>query len=153
MPLSQWPVPQWAISHWPMSQWLAERFRPLTLGERGEMLAARFLRRQGCRIIARRRRIRYGEVDLIAVDGRTVVFVEVKTRRHERMGAPALAVDATRRRRLTRAALAFLKAHNLLNSPARFDVVEVIWPLDREQPEIRHHQSAFAAEGRGQFFR
>ena len=54
---------------------------------------------------------------------------------------------------MTRAALAFLKARNLLAYPSRFDVVEVVWPPGVRRPTITHHKSAFQAEGRGQFFR
>lgn len=138
----------------PFKQWLTERFRPLSLGEQGERHAARYLRRR-CRyrIVATRRRLRYGEFDVIAVDGRTVVFVEVKTRRSETGPRPALAVDDLRRRRMTRAATAFLKSHGLLEYPARFDIVEVIWPIEQRRPQIVHHKNAFSAEGRGQFFR
>ena len=63
------------------------------------------------------------------------------------------AVDALRRRRMSSAAIAFLKAHSLLGYPARFDIVEVVWPLAARCPEIRHHPNAFPAEGHGQFFR
>jgi putative endonuclease len=136
-----------------LGSWIVDKWRPATLGERGEEMAARFLRRQGFRIVARRNRARYGEIDLIAVEGRTVVFVEVKTRRSERMGSPAVAVDAVRRRRMTRAAIAFLKGHELLGRPSRFDVVEVVWPDEREWPVVRHHQNAFPAYGEGQFYR
>jgi putative endonuclease len=137
-----------------LKHWLVDRFRPLSLGEQGERRAARYLRRR-CkyRIVATRRRLRYGEIDVIAVDGRTIVFVEVKTRRNEAGPRPALAVDHHRRQRMTRAATAFLKAHGLLEYPARFDIVEVIWPKGARRPTIVHHQNAFAAEGRGQFFR
>jgi putative endonuclease len=137
-----------------VKQWFAERLRPLSLGEQGERHAARYLRRH-CkyRIVATRRRLRYGEFDVIAVDGRTVVFVEVKTRRSETGPRPALAVDDLRRRRMTRAATAFLKSHGLLEYPARFDIVEVVWPIEQRRPQIQHHQNAFPAEGRGQFFR
>mgnify|MGYP002078401698 CR=1 FL=1 len=132
---------------------LMQRLRPLTLGERGERWAARQLRRQGCTIVAARHRQRYGEIDIIAVEGRTVVFVEVKTRRSDRGIHPVDAVDARRRGRLTRAAAAFLKAHDLLSYPARFDVVEVVWPAGARRPLMRRHRGAFAAEGTGQFFR
>jgi uncharacterized protein (TIGR00252 family) len=84
--------------------WLQERVTPPTLGERGERAAAKLLRRLGYQIITTRRRHRYGEVDVIAVDDQTVVFVEVKTRRSDQHGRPAEAVDATRQARLTRAA-------------------------------------------------
>ena len=137
----------------PLMQWLAERFRAPTFGERGERHAARRLRRDGYRIVATRRRLRYGEIDIVAVDGRTVVFVEVKTRRSETGPRPALAVDDLRRRRMTRAATAFLKSHGLLDYPARFDIIEVLWPTGQRRPQIHHHPNAFPAEGRGQFFR
>jgi putative endonuclease len=133
--------------------WFAEQLRAPTLGERGERRAARHLRRQGYKIVATRRRLRYGEIDLVAVDGQTVVFVEVKTRRTDGGIRPVDAIDHVRRHRMTRAATAFLKSHDLLAYPARFDIVEVIWPPGARRPTIRHHQNAFPAEGTGQFFR
>jgi putative endonuclease len=133
--------------------WLAEQIRPRTLGERGEQRAARHLRRQGYKIVATRRRLRYGEIDIVAVDGQTVVFVEVKTRRADAGIRPIESVGHVRRQRMTRAAVAYLKSHGLLDYPARFDIVEVIWPPGARRPTIRHHQNAFQAEGRGQFFR
>jgi len=136
-----------------LADWLPRPFTPLSLGERGERQAARYLRRRGFRIVETRSRSRYGEIDIIAVEGKTVVFIEVKTRRSEKNGRPAAAIDLIRRRRLSRAALAFLKVHGLLDYPSRFDVVEVIWPADQRRPTIRHHRNAFEAEGRGQFFR
>ena len=136
--------------------WLQERIQPLSLGERGERAAARLLRRLGYHVVTTRRRHRYGEIDIIAVDndveGRTVVFVEVKTRRSERLGRPAEAIDAARQARLTRAALAFLKSHGLLEYASRFDVIEVIWPAEAQRPTIRHIRDAFPAAGRGQFY-
>jgi putative endonuclease len=125
---------------------------PLTLGERGERLACRHLRRQGMRIVEARYRLVYGEIDVVAVDGQTLVFTEVKTRRSEAQGRPAEAIDARRRRRLIRAAAAFLKSHQLLGYPSRFDVVEVIWPRDAA-PTVRHFRHAFVAEGSHQFYR
>jgi len=132
--------------------WLRQRFRPLTLGERGEKYVARFLRRLGYKILFTRYRLRYGEIDILAVDGETVVFVEVKTRRNPNQGRPAEAVDAYRQARLTRAALAFLKANRLLEYASRFDIVEVVWPADQKHPAIRHIQNAFPAVGQKQFF-
>jgi putative endonuclease len=136
-----------------LKAWLAERFRTPTFGELGERRAVRHLRRKGCKIIATRHRLRYGEFDVIAVDRGTVVFAEVKTRRQDGGITPAEAVDLTRRRRMTRAATAYLKSHSLLDCPARFDIIEVLWPADAKRPTIRHHENAFPAEGSGQFFR
>jgi putative endonuclease len=122
------------------------------LGHRGEREAARHLRRQGMRILARGYRTRQGEVDLIARDGDTLVFVEVKSRRR---GAPAEAVTAEKQRRLTLAALHFLGRHKLLEPPCpcRFDVVAVVWPEGRRRPDVEHFRGAFEAVGRGQMFR
>ena len=127
-------------------------FRTKPLGERGEIVAARFLRRAGCRIVTTRLKQRYGEIDIIAVEGQTVVFVEVKTRRLDLTTQPAEAVDRTRQQRLTRAALAFLKYHGLLEYASRFDVIEIVWAADRTQPKIRHIIDAFPAIGRGQMY-
>jgi putative endonuclease len=91
-------------------------------------------------------------MDLVAVDGRTIVFVEVKTRQSHDAGHPADAVDAEKQRRLTRLALAYLKQHDLLDCPARFDVVAVTWPSDAKRPAIEHYPNAFEAVGIGQMF-
>jgi len=140
------------FSQMSITSWLEDRLRPTTLGERGERAAARHLKRLGYHIILTRHRQRFGEVDIIAVDGHTVVFVEVKTRRDPAQGRPAEAVDTHRQGRLTRAALAFLKSHGLLNHASRFDVVEVIWPSGQKRPQIQHLKNAFSAVGQGQLY-
>jgi putative endonuclease len=122
------------------------------LGQRGERAAARFLRRRGYHVVARGERDRIGELDLVAVDGRTVVFVEVKTRRSHDAGHPAEAVDEAKQRQLTRLALAYLKRHGLLEYASRFDVVAVTWPNKVRRPQIQHFQDAFEAHGEGQMF-
>lgn len=134
--------------------WDGPRRRPATLGQRGEAHAARLLRRAGCVIVAGGHRSRFGEIDLIAVEGRqTVVFVEVKTRRSLRGGSPVDAVGVDQQRRIARSALAFLKSHGLLEHPVRFDVVAIVWPKDSAQPEsVEHFRDAFEPPGRGQFF-
>jgi len=126
-------------------------FRPRPLGKRGEALAARYLKRKGYKIVGRGEQTGRGELDLIAVDGRTIVFVEVKTRQSHEMGIPADAVDAEKQRKLTRCALTYLKRHDLLEHASRFDVVAVTWP-DGKPPEIQHYQNAFEATGSGQMF-
>ncbi len=127
-------------------------FQPLSLGERGERASVRFLQRLGYKIISTRYRQRYGEVDIIAVDGKSVVFIEVKTRRDAALGRPAEAVDSERQGRLTRAALAFLKSHGLLEYASRFDVVEVVWPESEKHPRITHLKDAFPAVGQRQVY-
>jgi putative endonuclease len=132
--------------------WWLNRFRPKSLGERGEDAAVRFLKRRRYRILGRRVDTRHGEIDIVAVDGRTVVFVEVKTRESGEAGHPSEAIDERKQRRLTGAALAYLRAQGLLEYAARFDVVAVTWPAGSRRPGIEHYQSAFAATGTGQFF-
>ena len=117
----------------------------LPLDQRGERAAERLLKRQGYRIVGRRERSRLGELDLVAVDGRTVVFVEVKTRQSLAAGEPAEAVDAAKQQRVARAAWGYLKRHGLLDYPARFDVVAVYWPAGARQPNCRHLRGAFEA--------
>jgi putative endonuclease len=132
--------------------WLAKRFRKKTLGERGEDAAARYLQRQAYRLLARGLDSRLGELDIVAVDGRTIVFVEVKTRRSGQAGHPAEAIDPRKERRMTQAGLAYLKAQRLLDYPARFDVVAITWPSDDREPSIEHYKNAFSPVGAGQFF-
>lgn len=129
----------------PLRAWLSR-----LLGARGERLAARYLRRQGLRIITRGYRTPLGEIDLIAREGDRLVFVEVKTRRQ---GEPAEAVTPEKQRRLTLAALHFARRHELLDVPSRFDVVAIVWPAGWRRPRIEHLVNAFEAVGRGQFHR
>ena len=129
---------------------IARAFWNRWLGDRGEREAARMLRRAGLKILTRNYRTGQGEVDLIARDGATLVFVEVKSRKQ---GAPAEAVTPEKQRRLTLAALHFLKRHGLLEQPCRFDVVAIVWPEGRRPASIEHFSNAFEAVGRGQMFR
>ena len=135
-----------------LAAWWRRRNPPLPLGVRGEMLAEKHLKRLGYKIVARSRRTHLGELDLVAVEGRTVVFVEVKTRESHLAGHPAEAVDAEKQRRLTRAALGYLKRHDLLEHAARFDVIAITWPADGAKPFIEHIKNAFEAVGQGQMF-
>ena len=120
------------------------------LGDEGERAAARYLKSLGMKVITRGYRTPLGEIDLIARDGNTIVFVEVKTRRD---GHPAEAVTLEKQRRLTMAALQFLRKHRLLDQRCRFDVVAIVWPVGGEPPLIEYYKNAFEPPGRGQFFR
>jgi putative endonuclease len=131
--------------------WLGKR-PPASFGERGEAVAAKHLRRRGYKIVARRARSRLGEIDIVAVHGSTVVFVEVKTRRSHDAGHPAESITADKQRRLTRSALAFLKRYGLLESPSRFDVVAVSWAEHERRPVVEHYENAFEPVGEGQLY-
>jgi putative endonuclease len=132
--------------------WVRGFWPSRTLGQRGEDVAARFLRRQGYRIVARSCRSRWGELDLVAVDRQTVVFVEVKTRTTNTAGDPSEAVGPDKMRRLTRLAVGWLKRHGLLEHPARFDVVAITWAEGVRRPQVDHYRNAFDAEGCWEFF-
>jgi putative endonuclease len=126
--------------------------REQTLGQRGERAAARFLKRQRYKILHRGYRILGGELDIVAVEGRTVVFVEVKTRATHDAGHPTEAVDLHKQRQLTQLALAYLRRYHLLECRARFDVVAITWPADQKRPLIEHFVNAFEATGNGQMY-
>jgi putative endonuclease len=110
------------------------------------------LRRQGYRVLARNYTCPLGELDLVAADGRCVVFVEVRSTGTDDLERPALSVDLAKQRRLTQLALHYLRAHGLLDAPARFDVLALSWPADRREPRIEHHRQAFEAVGRWQMY-
>ncbi|MBA3961793.1 MAG: YraN family protein [Chthoniobacterales bacterium] len=115
----------------------------LQLGARGEKLAARYLRRQGYKVLYRNFRGKHGgEIDLVCRDDDTLVFVEVKTRTREDFGRPLDAVNRQKQRRISLGAFAWLR---LLGNPDilfRFDVVEVVIALNAE-PRIELVKDAF----------
>jgi putative endonuclease len=113
------------------------------LGKTGEDLACRELERRGYAILARRYRRRGGELDIVARDGPTLVFVEVKTRGGGAFGLGAEAVTALKQRRMTRLALDYMMRHHLTNVPCRFDVVSIA--VDAGRPTIEIVQNAFDA--------
>ncbi len=123
-----------------------------TFGRQGENAAVDFLRRLGYTVLAQGEMTRMGEIDIIAIDGHTVVFIEVKTRKSHDRGHPADAVDTAKQTRITRLALAFLKRHRLLEYRARCDVIAITWPDGQKEPDLQHYINAFEAVGQGQMF-
>jgi len=113
----------------------------IALGKTGEDLACRELERRGYAIVARRYRRRGGELDIIARDGETTVFVEVKMRRGHRFGGAGEAVHGLKRRRMMHLALDYVMRHRLANSPCRFDVVSI--QVDQGRPVVEVFQNAF----------
>lgn len=129
-------------------QWFTPEAPHLKAGRWGEKLAARFLKRAGYKILARRVRVgRHDEIDLIARFGETIVFVEVKTRRSESYGRPASAVNREKRKRISRAAIRFLKKKKLRPPYIRFDIFEVVGTPGGGPPRMRHLPNAFTMEG------
>jgi putative endonuclease len=113
------------------------------LGKRGEDLACRELERRGYAIVARRYRRRSGELDIVARDGATLVFVEVKTRQGRAFGEAAEAVTPFKRRRIAQLALDYMMGHHLLGCACRFDVVSI--HFDAGEPVLEVFQGAFDA--------
>ena len=129
-----------------------KRFLHKLLGDDGERAAVRFLKRKGYRILAKQYRNQFGEIDVIAMDRKQIVFAEVKTRTSTNSGQPFEAVDHRKQQKLTKLALAWLKKHKRLEQSARFDILSVLWPKGSKNPNIQHFENAFEATGQGQFY-
>lgn len=114
-----------------------------TLGSVGESLACRELQRRGYAILAKRYRSRFGEIDLIARDGETIAFVEVKARTSAAFGHPAEAVTWQKQRRLGLAALDYLVRCGLEGSHCRFDIVSI---TAAPKPRVEVLRAAFDTE-------
>jgi putative endonuclease len=121
-------------------------------GTRSERAAACYLRRQGCRILARNYSCPLGELDIVALDGDCIVFVEVRSTGNDDAERPALSVDTTKQKRLTDLAVYFLQQKRLLDRAARFDVLTITWPAGQREPRIEHYRQAFEAVGRWQMY-
>jgi len=114
----------------------------ITLGARGENIAAAFLKGQKYAIIERNYRCKAGEVDIVAREGKTLVFVEVKTRSNTAFGPPQASVTPFKQRQLSKAALTWLAKKKLHDTSARFDVIAIIL-REHEVPAIEHIKNAF----------
>lgn len=118
-------------------------FERLSTGRQGEELAARYLEGKGLLILERNLRTPLGELDLVARDGRTLVFVEVKSRRGTSFGVPQEAVGPRKQRQILRSALWYLAGRKLGEPLMRFDVVAV--QFGRAGARIEHIPGAFGA--------
>ena len=110
-------------------------------GERGENLAVWYLEKNGYKIIEQNYRNQMGEIDIIAREKKTIVFVEVKSRRSIRYGSPKLAVTPKKQRKISMVALYYLKTTRQIDSKARFDVVAIT--SNRDEPRIEIVKNAF----------
>jgi len=129
-----------------------ERPRSAVVGEWGEACAAAFLKAHGYTLLGRNvRPDRRDEIDIVALAGDFLVFVEVKTRRREDFGRPMMAVNQEKRHALNRAAAAYLRKSSYPNLFYRFDVVEVLGQPEEGEPLIRHLDNAFPFEQRFKF--
>lgn len=105
-------------------------------GPEGEEIAADFLKKRGYRILERNFKTSLGEVDLIAREGKTLVFVEVKARAGETFGPPQSAVDIRKQTKISRVALSYLSNMKIEACSCRFDVVAVLKKPDGIQVEL-----------------
>jgi putative endonuclease len=115
--------------------------RQQKFGEKGEALAVRRLKKAGYKIIETNYRNRLGEIDIIAKENDTIVFVEVKSRRSVHFGNPKQAVTLQKQKKISMVALYYLKAMGLNSARARFDVVTVI--SNRDTPQVEIIKNAF----------
>ena len=109
------------------------------IGSQGEADARAFLAGKGVKVLETNYRRPTGEIDIIASQGRTLLFIEVKRRSSLRYGRPAEAVDRKKQAHILRTALLYLQEKRLGDVPVRFDVIEVM------PGEIRHIENAFDA--------
>lgn len=114
-----------------------------SLGERGENVAAKYLTQLGYKILQRNYLTKVGEIDIVARQGKVLVFVEVKTRTDSEP-RPEDQVNYEKQQQITKAGNLYLSRFGYPQPPARFDVIAIVWPEGRE-PIIQHHQNAFDA--------
>ncbi|HYW70513.1 MAG TPA: YraN family protein [Pyrinomonadaceae bacterium] len=132
------------------------RVEHFELGARGEALAIEHLERAGYRIVAAnfslpigrntRDVIVHAEIDVIAYDGPTLCFIEVKTRASDEIAAPQTNVDLRKRRQIARAARSYRRLLGLIDSPFRYDVVTVVAKPDHARPRIELHKAFWKDE-------
>lgn len=147
------------LVNWAARKGLAESSAPATrsaaghkarrTGVRGETYAYWFLRRSGYVMIAQNFTYRgmKGEIDLVGYDGKTLAFVEVKTRTslRQEFGSPEDAVTPDKQRHLSRMARQFVREYRARNVPFRFDILAIVAPPG-QRPVVRLHKGAFAAD-------
>lgn len=108
------------------------------IGKIGEDIAADYLLKQGCQILAQNYSVRFGEIDLIALDGRELIFVEVKTRTTDTFGAPEASVTPAKMERMQSAALMWLQAHPDIPDNWRIDVIAILIDHQNSVLDLQH---------------
>ena len=112
-----------------------------TYGRESESIAVKQLKKQGYKIVEQNYRSKLGEIDIIAKDKKTLVFVEVKARRSDRYGSPKWAITPKKKRQMSKVALYYLKVTKQTNVKARFDVVTIC--SSKNKPQIDIIKNAF----------
>ncbi len=119
------------------------------VGNRGESLAEDYIKRKGYKIIHRNYRCKLGEIDIIAKDGDTIVFIEVRTKQNENFGSPQDSVTSTKISKISKTALNFIQEKNLSGYSYRFDFIAITF--SQGKPNIEHIENAFMPNGRYMF--
>lgn len=112
----------------------------LKIGELGEDKAAQMLTNKGYKIIERNNENKYGEIDIVAMDGREIVFVEVRSKTGTNFGLPEETVNYRKKRKLIRNAKRYIKYKNIDNS-YRIDVVGIVFDDNKKMKRIRHYKN------------
>jgi len=120
--------------------------RGIELGRYAEDMAVRFLRKNGYKILERNYKSVFGEIDVIAKDGESTVFVEIKSRSSPLFGPPYLRVTKRKKENIIKSAISYLKRYGLIDRECRIDVVSI--SLDEEPYSIELIKDAFGTEGR-----
>ncbi len=116
-----------------------------TLGDKGEKLAVSWLGKKGYEVVTKNYRKFGAEIDIIAMDGNTVVFVEVKSRSNNAFGLPAESVTIKKQSQIVKAAMVYLSEEEKESCPCRFDVVSVFWHTSGKH-KIEHIVNAFSVD-------
>lgn len=114
---------------------------PHTLGREGEKIALGLLKKKKYRIVQQGFRMFRGEIDIIAYDGKDLVFIEVKSRRSSKFGCPEESVTPAKQKQIKKIARGYLHDHDIHNTPCRFDVIAVIF--FEKDIEVTHFEDAF----------
>jgi putative endonuclease len=131
-------------------RWVLARlgFCAVDLGARGEAYAARWLKKRGMRIVGRNLRKGKGEIDLVALEGEWVVFVEVRTRSSEGFMTPEQSVRYWKRKAVTKTVRQMMRRHRGKGFLPRIDLVAIVWPEGAREPvAVRHHKGVMRVGG------
>ncbi|MCF6148383.1 MAG: YraN family protein [Candidatus Kuenenia sp.] len=121
------------------------------IAEKGELVAAKFLKKKGYKILQRNYRRKVGEIDIICYDHGVIVFVEVKTRSTDNYGPPELSVTETKKRQIIKVASYYIAEKKIEGIDLRFDVVSIVYLPIKKHPVITLYKNAFTKNGSGVF--
>ena len=113
----------------------------ISLGRLGEALAGVYMEERGYTILGRNIRTPYGEIDLLAQQGETIIFLEVKTRSSKTLGPPEISITPVKLAHMRSAAEYYIQQHPDLNNDWRFDVITIQMQVDQASPQIDHFEN------------